>query len=65
MVSLGSDTMNDSGGPCCGVPVRRFGLKPTFGQLSRKGRYPFFISPNHIGLMVRRTKDLAKVFNAL
>lgn len=61
--SLGSDTNGSIRVPAslCGV----FGLKPTFGRLSRSGSHPFVGSLDHIGPLARRTSDLAEVYDAL
>jgi aspartyl-tRNA(Asn)/glutamyl-tRNA(Gln) amidotransferase subunit A len=39
----------------CGI----YGLKPTFGRLSRSGSHPFVASLDHIGPFARRVSDLA------
>ncbi|SLM64285.1 MULTISPECIES: AtzE family amidohydrolase [Dickeya] len=61
--SLGSDTNGSIRVPAslCGI----FGLKPTFGRLSRHGTQPFVGSLDHIGPFARTTDDLAQVFDAL
>lgn len=61
--SLGSDTNGSIRVPAslCGI----FGLKPTFGRLSREGSHPFVASLDHIGPLARRTEDLALVFDAM
>ncbi len=61
--ALGSDTNGSIRVPAslCGV----FGLKPTFGRLSRSGTHPFAASLDHIGPMARRVADLAAVYDAL
>ncbi|SHM86572.1 AtzE family amidohydrolase [Phytopseudomonas punonensis] len=61
--SLGSDTNGSIRVPAslCGI----FGLKPTFGRLSRSGSHPFVGSLDHIGPLARRTRDLAEVYDAL
>ncbi|ACS84711.1 AtzE family amidohydrolase [Musicola paradisiaca] len=61
--SLGSDTNGSIRVPAslCGI----FGLKPTFGRLSRHGTQPFVGSLDHIGPLARTTEDLACVFDAL
>ncbi len=62
-VTLGSDTNGSIRVPSsfCGL----FGLKPTFGRLSRHGTYPFVGSLDHLGPMARSARDLALVFDAL
>lgn len=61
--TLGSDTNGSIRVPAslCGV----FGLKPTFGRLSRHGTHPFVASLDHIGPFARRSEDLAYVYDAL
>ncbi|QHA85785.1 AtzE family amidohydrolase [Serratia rhizosphaerae] len=61
--SLGSDTNGSIRVPAslCGI----FGLKPTFGRLSRAGTQPFVASLDHIGPFARRCSDLATVYDAL
>lgn len=61
--SLGSDTNGSIRVPAslCGI----FGLKPTFGRLSRAGTQPFVASLDHIGPFARRCGDLATVYDAL
>jgi len=62
-VSLGSDTNGSIRVPSsfCGL----FGLKPTYGRLSRHGTYPFVGSLDHLGPMARSAVDLSLVFDAL
>ncbi|WP_312837227.1 amidase family protein, partial [Pantoea sp.] len=61
--SLGTDTNGSIRVPAslCGV----FGLKPTFGRLSRSGTHPFVASLDHIGPFARRSEDLAQVYDCL
>ncbi|WP_033849533.1 AtzE family amidohydrolase [Yersinia wautersii] len=61
--SLGSDTNGSIRVPSslCGI----FGLKPTFGRLSRSGTHPFVASLDHIGPMARCTQDLAVVYDVM
>lgn len=61
--SLGTDTNGSIRVPAslCGI----FGLKPTFGRLSRSGSHPFVASLDHIGPFARSTEDLAIVYDAL
>lgn len=61
--SLGSDTNGSIRVPAslCGI----FGLKPTFGRLSRHGTHPFVASLDHIGPFARNTDDLTRVYDAL
>ncbi|MET1415432.1 AtzE family amidohydrolase [Roseibium sp. HPY-6] len=62
-LTLGSDTNGSIRVPSsfCGL----FGLKPTYGRLSRHGTYPFVGSLDHLGPMARSAKDLALVFDTL
>ncbi len=62
-VSLGSDTNGSIRVPSsfCGL----FGLKPTYGRLSRAGAFPFCASLDHLGPIARSAQDLALVFDAL
>jgi len=61
--SLGSDTNGSIRVPAslCGI----FGLKPTFGRLSRSGSHPFVGSLDHIGPLARSSRDLTEVYDAL
>ena len=61
--SLGSDTNGSIRVPSsfCGV----FGLKPTYGALSRGGSRPFVHNIDHVGPFARGTRDLARVFDVL
>lgn len=61
--SLGSDTNGSIRVPAslCGI----FGMKPTFGRLSRSGTHPFVGSLDHIGPLARRVSDLSEVYDAL
>ncbi|WP_249023157.1 MULTISPECIES: AtzE family amidohydrolase [Kluyvera] len=61
--SLGSDTNGSIRVPAslCGI----FGLKPTFGRLSRSGSHPFVASLDHIGPFARSVGDLSAVYDAL
>ena len=62
-LTLGSDTNGSVRVPAalCGV----FGLKPTFGALSRAGMFPFVDSLDHAGLFTRSVEDLAAAFDVL
>jgi len=62
-LSLGSDTNGSIRVPAalCGV----YGLKPTFGRLSRRGTTPFVHSLDHVGPFARTVRDLALVYDAL
>ncbi|OZI26373.1 AtzE family amidohydrolase [Bordetella genomosp. 9] len=62
-VSLGSDTNGSIRVPAslCGV----WGLKPTFGRLSRRGTFPFVHSIDHLGPFADSAALLARVYDAL
>jgi aspartyl-tRNA(Asn)/glutamyl-tRNA(Gln) amidotransferase subunit A len=61
--SLGSDTNGSIRVPSsfCGL----FGLKPTFGRLSRGHTFPFCASLDHLGPIARSARDLAILLDAL
>lgn len=42
-----------------------FGLKPTYGRLSRQGMFPFVASLDHAGPMARSVEDLALSYDAM
>jgi AtzE family amidohydrolase len=62
-LTLGSDTNGSIRVPSslCGV----WGLKPTFGRLSRRGSYPFVHSIDHLGPMASSLAGLALAYDAL
>jgi len=62
-VTLGSDTNGSIRVPAslCGV----WGLKPTFGRLSRRGSYPFVHSIDHLGPLADSVQSLALAYDAL
>jgi AtzE family amidohydrolase len=62
-LSLGSDTNGSIRVPAslCGI----FGLKPTYGRLSRSGSYLFVASLDHLGPFARDVADLALAYDAL
>ena len=62
-LSLGSDTNGSIRVPAslCGL----FGLKPTFGRLSRTGSFPFVAGLDHVGPLARSVDDLALSYDAL
>jgi aspartyl-tRNA(Asn)/glutamyl-tRNA(Gln) amidotransferase subunit A len=45
----------------CGV----FGLKPTYGRLSRARSFPFVASLDHLGPFARNVRDLALAYDAM
>src|SRR6185369_16455101 len=61
--SLGSDTNGSIRVPAslCGI----FGLKPTYGRLSRARTFPFVASLDHLGPLARCTADLALSYDAM
>jgi AtzE family amidohydrolase len=61
--ALGSDTNGSIRVPAslCGV----YGLKPTYGRLSRAGAYLFSASLDHVGPFARSVQDLAWVYDAM
>ncbi|EYC52494.1 amidase [Hylemonella gracilis str. Niagara R] len=62
-ITLGSDTNGSIRVPSslCGV----WGLKPTFGRLSRRGSYPFVHSIDHLGPFADSVEGLALSYDAL
>jgi aspartyl-tRNA(Asn)/glutamyl-tRNA(Gln) amidotransferase subunit A len=62
-IGLASDTNGSIRVPSslCGV----FGLKPTFGRLSRSGTLPFVASLDHLGPLATTTQDLALAYDAM
>lgn len=62
-LTLGSDTNGSIRVPSsfCGL----FGLKPTYGRLSRAGSFPFVSSLDHLGPMGRAPLDLALAYDAM
>lgn len=62
-IALGSDTNGSIRVPSsfCGI----FGLKPTFGRLSRAGSFPFVASLDHLGPFARTVRDLALAYDAM
>jgi 1-carboxybiuret hydrolase len=61
--ALGSDTNGSIRVPAsfCGI----FGLKPTYGRLSRARTFPFVSSLDHVGPLARSVRDLALVYDAM
>ncbi len=62
-IALGSDTNGSIRVPSsfCGL----FGLKPTYGRLSRAGTFPFVASLDHVGPFARSVGDLALAYDAM
>ncbi len=62
-LTLGSDTNGSIRVPAslCGI----FGLKPTYGRLSRAGTRAFVASLDHIGPFARSVGDLAACYDAM
>ncbi len=62
-LALGSDTNGSIRVPSafCGC----FGLKPTFGRLSRAGSFPFVSSLDHLGPFARSVPDVALAYDAM
>jgi AtzE family amidohydrolase len=62
-LALGSDTNGSIRVPSslCGI----FGLKPTYGRLSRARSFPFVFSFDHLGPFARTVSDLALAYDAM
>lgn len=62
-ISIGTDTNGSIRVPSsfCGI----WGLKPTYGRLSRAGSFPFVDSLDHIGPFARTVADLAATYDAM
>src|SRR3984885_12887444 len=62
-LALGSDTNGSIRVPSslCGL----FGLKPTYGRLSRARTFPFSASFDHVGPLARSARDLAITYDAM
>ena len=62
-LALGSDTNGSIRVPSsfCGI----FGLKPTYGRLSRARSFPFVSSLDHLGPFARSVGDLALAYDAM
>lgn len=62
-LALGSDTNGSIRVPSsfCGL----FGLKPTYGRLSRAGTFPFVASLDHVGPLARSARDLALSYDVM
>ncbi|HEY3658733.1 MAG TPA: AtzE family amidohydrolase [Steroidobacteraceae bacterium] len=62
-LALGSDTNGSIRVPSslCGI----FGLKPTYGRLSRARTFPFVASLDHLGPFARTAADLALAYDVM
>lgn len=62
-IALGSDTNGSIRVPSsfCGI----FGLKPTYGRLSRARSFPFVASLDHLGPLARSVADLALAYDVM
>src|SRR6476646_8778010 len=62
-LALGSDTNGSIRVPAsfCGT----FGLKPTYGRLSRARSFPFVSSLDHLGPLARNARDLALSYDTM
>jgi len=62
-LALGSDTNGSIRVPAsfCGI----WGLKPTYGRLSRAGAFPFVDSLDHVGPFARTVSDLAVAYDIM
>lgn len=62
-LSLGSDTNGSIRVPSsfCGL----FGLKPTYGRLTRARTFPFVASLDHLGPLARSARDLTLAYDAM
>ena len=62
-LALGSDTNGSIRVPAsfCGL----YGLKPTYGRLSRARSFPFVASLDHVGPLARSVRDLAVAYDAM
>ena len=62
-LALGSDTNGSIRVPAslCGI----FGLKPTYGRLTRHGTFPFVASLDHLGPLATTVTDLALAYDSM
>ncbi|MGY4424876.1 AtzE family amidohydrolase [Bradyrhizobium sp. JR6.1] len=62
-IALGSDTNGSIRVPSsfCGT----FGLKPTYGRLTRARSFPFVASLDHLGPFARNVRDLALAYDVM
>ncbi len=62
-LTLGSDTNGSIRIPAALTGV--FGLKPTYGRLSRTGTFPFVASLDQLGPLARSARDLTLAYDAM
>ena len=62
-ITLGTDTNGSIRVPASLNGI--YGLKPTYGRLSRHGSFPFVFSLDHVGPFARTAADLAAAYDAL
>jgi 1-carboxybiuret hydrolase len=62
-LALGSDTNGSIRVPSSLSGL--FGLKPTFGRISRAGMFPFVASLDHAGPLARTARDIALIYDAM
>ncbi|SDB15953.1 AtzE family amidohydrolase [Belnapia rosea] len=62
-ITLGTDTNGSIRVPASLNGI--FGLKPTYGRLSRHGSFPFVYALDHVGPFARSVADLAAAYDAL
>lgn len=62
-ITLGTDTNGSIRVPASLNGI--FGVKPTYGRLSRHGSFPFVYALDHVGPFARSTADLAAAYDAL
>jgi len=62
-LALGSDTNGSIRVPASLTGI--FGLKPTYGRLTRAGTFPFVASLDHVGPLARTARDLALAYDAM
>lgn len=62
-IALGSDTNGSIRVPASLTGI--YGVKPTYGRLSRAGAFPFVASLDHVGPFATTLADLAAVYDAL
>jgi aspartyl-tRNA(Asn)/glutamyl-tRNA(Gln) amidotransferase subunit A len=62
-LALGTDTNGSIRVPASLTGL--FGMKPTYGRLSRTGTFPFVPSLDHAGILGRSVEDLAMSYDAM